>query len=124
MTISSVLSQQPSNNSVIVPISSLKNALLVKAERDDLKNQLKVSRDTIKTFSKVIFTQDSIIKVDLKQIDLYKKNEKRQDSISTSYLGIIKEKENQVSELQDKLTKSYIITGAVVVISVLLIVFL
>ena len=61
--ISSGISQQPSNNNVIVPISSLRNALLVKAERDNLKNQLIISRDTIKIFSKTIFTQDSIIKL-------------------------------------------------------------
>jgi hypothetical protein len=41
MMISSVLSQQRlSDSTVIVPIQSLKNALLVKADRDNLKNQL------------------------------------------------------------------------------------
>jgi prophage DNA circulation protein len=62
--ISSVLSQQRlSDSTVIVPIQSLKNALLVKADRDNLQNQLGIARDSIKYMDTIILRQDSIIHI-------------------------------------------------------------
>ena len=69
-------------------------------------------------------SQDSTIKVSDIQIALYKKNETRHDSIIISYKGVITEKENQVSDLQTKLSKSYVLTGIVAAISIFLIVLL
>ena len=52
--ISSALSQQRlSDSTVIVPIKSLKNALLVKADRDNIKKELVVARDSISIMEKV-----------------------------------------------------------------------
>lgn len=113
-----------SDSTAVVPISALRNAIKVNAELVNTKNQLKVSRDTIKTLTKIIYKQDSIIKVDNTQILIYKRNETRQDSIVNSYKGIVREKENQVSDLQTKLNKSYILTGLVAAVSIFLIVLL
>jgi len=113
-----------SDTNVVVPVSALKKALEVKIERDYLQKQLIVCRDTIKSQNKIIKYQDSTIKVSDIQITLYKKNETRQDSIVSSYKGVIKEKENQVSDLQTKLNKSYILTGLVTAVSIFLIVLL
>ena len=113
-----------SDTNVVVPVSALKKALEVKIERDYLQKQLIVCRDTINSQNKIIKSQDSTIKVSDIQITLYKKNETRQDSIVSSYKGVIKEKENQVSDLQTKLNKSYILTGVVAAISIFLIVLL
>jgi hypothetical protein len=113
-----------SDTNVVVPVSALKKALEVKIERDYLQKQLIVCRDTINSQNKIIKSQDSTIKVSDIQITLYKKNETRQDSIVSSYKGVIKEKENQVSDLQTKLNKSYILTGLVTAVSIFLIVLL
>lgn len=113
-----------SDTNVVVPVSALRKALEVKIERDYLQNQLIVCRDTVKTQNKIIKSQDSTIKVSDIQIALYKKNETRQDSIVNNYKEVIKEKENQVSDLQTKLTKSYILTGLVAAVSIFLIVLL
>ena len=110
-----------SDSTAVVPISALRNAIKINAELVNTKNQLKVSRDTIKTLTKIIYKQDSIIKVDNTQILIYKRNETRQDSIVNSYKGIVREKENQVSDLQTKLNKSYILTGLVAAVSIFLI---
>ena len=60
--ISSASSQQRlSDSTVIVPIKSLKNALLVKADRDNLKKELVVARDSISTMEKVILRQDTAL---------------------------------------------------------------
>jgi hypothetical protein len=112
------------DTNVVVPVSALRNALEVKVERDYLKKQLTVSRDTIKSQFSIIKSQDSTIKVSDIQIALYKKNETRHDSVIISYKGVITEKENQVSDLQTKLNKSYILTGVVTAISIFLIVLL
>ena len=60
--ISSASSQQRlSDSTVIVPIKSLKNALLVKADRDNLKKELVIARDSISTMEKVILRQDTAL---------------------------------------------------------------
>lgn len=60
--ISSASSQQRlSDSTVIVPIKSLKNALLVKADRDNLKKELVVARDSISIMEKVILRQDTAL---------------------------------------------------------------
>ena len=125
MLILPVSSQKLLNDTnVVVPVSALRNALEVKVERDYLKKQITISRDTIKSQSSIIKSQDSTIKVSDIQIALYKKNETRHDSVVTSYKGVITEKENQVSDLQTKLSKSYVLTGIVAAISIFLIVLL
>jgi hypothetical protein len=125
MLILPVSSQKLLNDTnVVVPVSALRNALEVKVERDYLKKQITVSRDTIKSQSSIIKSQDSTIKVSDVQIALYKKNETRHDSVIISYKGVITEKENQVSDLQTKLSKSYVLTGIVAAISIFLIVLL
>lgn len=113
-----------SDTNVVVPVSALRKALEVKVERDYLQKQLIVCRDTITSQNKIIKSQDSTIKISDIQIALYKKNETRHDSVVTSYKGVITEKENQVSDLQTKLSKSYVITGIVAAISIFLIVLL
>lgn len=112
------------DTSVVVPVSALRKALEVKTERDYLQKQLGVCRDTIKSLNKIIKSQDSTIKISNVQIALYVKNETRHDSVVNNYKGVIKEKENQVSDLQTKLNKSYIITGLVAAVSIFLIIML
>lgn len=125
MLILPVSSQKLSNDTnVLIPVSALRKALEVKLERDYLKNQLVTSRDTIKSQSKIIKSLDSTNKVSNHQINLYKKNETRHDSIVNSYKGIITEKNNKINDLTDKLNKSYILTGIVSAVSILLIILL
>lgn len=125
MLILPVSSQKLSNDTnVLIPVSALRKALEVKLERDYLKNQLVTSRDTIKSQSKIIKSLDSTNKVSNHQINLYKKNETRHDSVVNSYKGIITEKNNKINDLTDKLNKSYILTGIVSAVSILLIILL
>jgi len=125
MLILPVSSQKLSNDTnVLIPVSALRKALEVKLERDYLKNQLVTSRDTIKSQNKIIKSLDSTNKVSDHQINLYKKNETRHDSVVNSYKGIITEKNNKINDLTDKLNKSYILTGIVSAVSVLLIILL
>ena len=58
---------------VTVPSKTLKNALIVKNERDFLKNQITVVRDSVNILVTIANNQDSIIKTQDTSISLYKK---------------------------------------------------
>jgi len=98
MTISSASSQQRlSDSTVIVPIKSLKNALLVKIDRDNLKKELVVARDSISIMEKVILKQDTALFVcDATRLVLEGKIE--------DLKGTIKAKDGQINERNKKIT--------------------
>jgi len=73
-----------------VPCIALKKALVVKTEKDYLKNQLGVVRDSVVILDKIVFNQDSIIKIKDAQIALYIKNE-------GDYKQIIENKDKEVT---------------------------
>jgi len=91
-------SQTPSNDSTCcVPCKSLKKALLVKTERDYLKEQIGVARDSIVILSNIVTNQDSVIIKQDNKIYLYSKNE-------LGYTQIIKNKDTEI-EIKDKQIK-------------------
>ena len=96
--ISSASSQQRlSDSTVIVPIKSLKNALLVKIDRDNLKKELVVARDSISIMEKVILKQDTALFVcDTTRLVLEGKIE--------DLKGTIKAKDGQINERNKKIT--------------------
>jgi hypothetical protein len=73
-----------------VPCIALKKALVVKTERNYLKDQLEVTRDSIVILDKIVFNQDSIIKIKDAQIALYVKNE-------GDYKQLIENKDKEVT---------------------------
>ena len=105
--------QTLSNDSLCcVPCKSLKKALLVKTERDYLKDQIGVARDSIVILSRIVSNQDSVIIKQDTTISLYKKNE-------DEYIQIVKNKDTEI-EIKDKQIKkaknrakiAWITTGA------------
>ena len=113
--ISSVSSQQRLNDStVIVPIKSLRNALLVKTERDNLKKELTTARDSITTMNKIIFRQDTALYVcDSTRIILDKKVKDYEEVVKAKN-GIIEEKDKKLLSLNKTIKK---LIGAVVLTS-------
>ena len=73
-----------------VPCIALKKALVIKTEKDYLKNQLEVTRDSIIILDKIVYNQDSIIKIKDAQIALYVKNE-------GDYKQLIENKDKEVT---------------------------
>jgi len=107
MMMSSASSQKLSNDSVIVPIKALKNALLVKADRDNLKLELGLTRDSIKHMDTIILRQDSIIKVcDSTRVILDKKVEDYKGVVKAKD-GIIEEKDKKINDLKSKIRGAY-----------------
>jgi len=104
MMISSASSQQRlSDSTVIVPIKSLKNALLVKTDRDNLKKELVVARDSISSMEKVILRQDTALFIcDTTRLILEDKV-KDLKGIITSKDGMINERDKKITDLEDKI---------------------
>ena len=94
-----------------VPCKTLKKALIVKSERDFLKNQIGVARDSINILTSVVVNQDSVIKNQDSSISLYKKNEENYNSIITKKDGIIELKDEQIKQQKAKVKIAWIITG-------------
>ena len=72
----------------------MRNALFVKSERDYLKNQIGVVRDSVSLLNVITKSQDSLIVNKNQQIDLYKKNE-------SSFQQVIEGKDKQISLYND-----------------------
>jgi hypothetical protein len=102
--ISSASSQQRlSDSTVIVPIKSLKNALLVKTDRDNLKKELIITRDSISLMEKVILRQDTALFIcDTTRLILEDKV-KDLKGIIVSKDGIINERDKKIIDLKSKI---------------------
>jgi len=100
--------QRLSDSTVIVPIKSLRNALFVKSERDDFKNQLGVARDSIKYMDTIILRQDSIINVCDSTRLMLDSLIGDYEGITVAKDGIIKEQNLKITDLTNKLTGAII----------------
>ena len=124
MTLSLYSQQLLTDSSAIVPVRTLKNALIMKAERDYLKFQISLTRDSVTTYQLINSKQDKVINTLENQIIVYNKNEDHYKGIISSKDKIINEKNNQITDLKKKVVKLYATTGLVSIIGVFLIVLL
>lgn len=106
-------SQQLSNDStVIVPVKTLRNALLMKASYNNCQNELEVARDSVKLQTTIIKTQDESIVNLVKQTQIYKANEQ-------NYEGVIENKDNIITLKNQKITRlENKIKGAILTLTV------
>lgn len=99
MMTSLLFSQRLSSDTVrCVPVSSLRNALIVKAKYDQCQEVVKNCRDSITILNKLVLTQDSSIEIKTKEIVLLKTNQ-------TLYSGTIKEKDEMIETYKKKYLK-------------------
>ena len=90
---------------VTVPTKTLKNALIVKNERDFLKNQITVVRDSINILVTITNNQDSIIKNQDTSISLYKKIDTDRQKQLEYKDNIITDKDNIITDYQKQIKK-------------------
>ena len=81
-----------------VPCRTLKNALLVKTERDFLKDELNLKRDSISILSTIVLTQNNLILNRDSTIILYQNNETRYIGMLDNKDEIIKVKDKQIKQ--------------------------
>jgi hypothetical protein len=119
----SASSQSLSNDSLCcVPCKSLKKALLVKTERDFLKEQIEITRDSVVILTNIVTNQDSVIVKQDTTISLYKKNEIEFTQFIKNKDSEIKIKDEQIKKQKARTLIAWMVTGlnAVVFILVLL----
>jgi hypothetical protein len=95
-----------------VPCKSLKKALLVKTERDYLKEQIGVARDSIVILSRIVSNQDSVIIKQDTTISLYKKNEEEYTQIVKNKDTEIEIKDKQIKKAKNRARIAWVTTGA------------
>ena len=102
---------------VTVPSKTLKNALIVKTERDYLKNQITVVRDSVNILVTITNNQDSIIKTQDASISLYKKIDTDRQKQLEYKDNIITNTQNQIKKLKLKfIVSSIALVGILLVI--------
>ena len=90
---------------VTVPTKTLKNALIVKNERDFLKNQITVVRDSVNILVTITNNQDSIIKNQDTSISLCKKIDIDRQKQLEYKDNIITDKDNIITDYQKQIKK-------------------
>ena len=102
---------------VTVPAKTLKNALIVKNERDYLKNQITVVRDSVNILVTITNNQDSIIKNQDASISLYKRIDTDRQKQLEYKDNIITNTQNQIKKLKLKfIVSSVALVGILLVI--------
>ena len=118
-----VSSQTLSTDSICcVPCKALKKALMVKNERDFLKNQIGVTRDSILIFTNILSNQDSIIIKQDTTISLYKKNEDKYNQIIINKDVEIKLKDKQIKKAKNKMRVAWATTGLSIITFILILI--
>ena len=93
MMTSLAFSQKPSSDTIrCVPVSTLRHALMIKAQNDQCQEVVKNCRDSITILNKLVLTQDTLINIKTEKIVLFEKNQslydetlKNKDAIVDSY---------------------------------------
>ena len=101
---------------VTVPAKTLKNALIVKTERDYLKNQITVVRDSVNILVTITNNQDSIIKNQDTSISLYKKIDIDRQKQLEYKDNIITNTQNQIKKLKLKFIVSSIALDGILLV--------
>ena len=80
MMTSLTYSQKLSNDTIrCVPVSTLRHALLIKAQNDQCQEVVKNCRDSITILTKIVNNQDTLIKIKTEKVVLYEKNQSLYD---------------------------------------------
>jgi hypothetical protein len=109
------------DSSCVVPCYTLRNALMVKADCDYLKDQIQIARDSISTLNLIVDDQNSIIILQHENISILEQNEK-------TLIGIIENKDKEIALHKKEIRKqklhktiAYIVSAASIVFGVYMI---
>lgn len=94
-----------------VPCRTLKNALLVKADRDFIKGQLVISRDSISILNTIVSRQDSLLDTKEAVIFLHRENEVRYLEMIENKDKIIGVKDKQIKQEKIKALAGWVVAA-------------
>jgi len=98
------------DSSCVVPCYTLRNALMVKADCDYLKDQIQIARDSISTLNLIVDDQNSIITLQYENILMLEQNEK-------TLIGIIENKDKEITLHKKEIRKQKVYKTVAYIIS-------
>ena len=98
------------DSSCVVPCYTLRNALMVKADCDYLKDQIQIARDSISTLNLIVDDQNSIIILQHENISILEQNEK-------TLIGIIENKDKEIALHKKEIRKQKVYKTVAYIIS-------
>jgi len=98
------------DSSCVVPCYTLRNALMVKADCDYLKDQIQIARDSISTLNLIVDDQNSIITLQHENISILEQNEK-------TLIGIIENKDKEIALHKKEIRKQKVYKTVAYIVS-------
>jgi len=98
------------DSSCVVPCYTLRNALMVKADCDYLKDQIQIARDSISTLNLIVDDQNSIIILQHENISILEQNEK-------TLIGIIENKDKEIALHKKEIRKQKVYKTVAYIVS-------
>jgi ADP-dependent phosphofructokinase/glucokinase len=99
------------DSSCTVPCYTLRNALVVKADCDYLKDQIEITRDSIKILDSILENQNAIVILQNEALSLQKQNEK-------TLIEIIENKNKEITIHKKEIKKQKIHKKLAYIISI------
>ena len=119
---SPIFSQKLSNDSIkCVPVSALRNAMIMKTEFDKTKVILSECRDSIFLLNNIVLSQDSLITIKEQKILTLNENIGNYKEIVTTKDDIINVKDKQINKLKKQKNVVYGIGMLSILLSVLIV---
>jgi len=98
------------DSSCVVPCYTLRNALMVKADCDYLKDQIQIARDSISTLNLIVDDQNSIIILQHENISILEQNDK-------TLIGIIENKDKEIALHKKEIRKQKVYKTVAYIVS-------
>jgi hypothetical protein len=98
------------DSSCVVPCYTLRNALMVKADCDYLKDQIQIARDSISTLNLIVDDQNSIIILQHENILMLEQNEK-------TLIRIIENKDKEITLHKKEIRKQKVYKTVAYIVS-------
>jgi len=98
------------DSSCVVPCYTLRNALMVKADYDYLKDQIQIARDSISTLNLIVDDQNSIITLQYENILMLEQNEK-------TLIRIIENKDKEITFHKKEIRKQKVYKTVAYIVS-------
>lgn len=117
-----LFSQKPSTDSIkCVPVSALRNALIMKSEFDKTKIVLSECRDSISILNKVVTSQDSLIVIKDQKISLLTDNINNYKEVVVNKDNIIGVKDEEIKKIKKQRNVGYGVGVLSILLSILIV---
>ena len=117
-----LFSQKPSTDSIkCVPVSALRNALIMKSEFDKTKIVLSECRDSVFILNKIVTSQDSLIVIKDQKISVLTDNINNYKEVVVNKDNIIGVKDEEIKKIKKQRNVGYGVGALSILLSLLIV---